>query len=290
LYKIFFPILLLLLPFNCRKERSVVAKVNDSVLTLKELRETIPSIYEGKPPWEEMKSWVERWVESQMLYQEAMRRGLDKDGEVRKRIEEATKGILIAELLDREIEGGGEEEAFRYYRAHPKEFTRQEDEVRVSEIFVSGIKEAKKIIRRLREGEDFAELAAKYSLAPSAAKGGDLSYFTRDSLPAHLAKAASSTPLGNISEPIKGDDGYYIILVTDSKKKGTVRDFGLIRRELLHRLSVLQGRENLKDLLRKLKGEFEVEINYPLLASAGLADTSFSVGDTARVGKNRDRY
>lgn len=290
MYKIFFPILLLLLPFNCRKERSVVAEVNDSVLTLKELRETIPSIYEGKPPWEEMKSWVQRWVESQMLYQEALRRGLDKDGEVRKRIEEATKGILIAELLDREIKGGGEEEAFRYYQAHPEEFTRQEDEVRVSEIFVSGIKEAKKIIRRLREGEDFAELAAKYSLASSAAKGGDLGYFTRDSLPPHLAKAASSTPLGNISEPIKGDDGYYIILVTDRKKKGTVRDFGLIRRELLHRLSVLQGRENLKDLLRKLKGEFDVEINYPLLASAGLADTSFSVGDTTRVGKNKDRY
>jgi len=292
LYKIVFltPLFLVLLLFGCREERPSIAKVNGSVLTLEELKERLPSSYEGKLSWEEVKGWVERWVDSQMLYQEALRRGLDKDDGVRKRIEEATKGILIAELLDREIKGGGEDEAFSYYRTHPEEFTRQEDEVRASEILVPSLKEAKKIIGRLGKGEGFAELAAKYSLAPSATKGGDIGYLTRDSLPPYLTKAIFSTPLGNISQPIKGDDGYHILLVTDRKIKGTVRDFALVKGELLNRLSVLQGREGLKELLRKLKGEFEVEINYPLLASAGLADTSFSVGDSSEVGKFRDSY
>ncbi len=292
LHKVVFltPLFLVLLLFGCREERPNIAKVNDSILTLEELKERLPSSYEGKLSWEEVEGWVERWVDSQMLYQEALRRELDKDDGVRKRIEEATKGILIAELLDREIKGGGEEETFSYYRAHPEEFTRQEDEVRASEILVPSLKEAKKIIGRLRKGEGFAELAAKYSLAPSATKGGDIGYLTRDNLPPYLTKAIFSTPLGNISQPIKGDDGYHILLVTDRKKKGTVRDFALVKGELLNRLSVLQGREGLKELLRKLKGEFEVEINYSLLASAGLADTTFSVSDSSKVGKLRDPY
>jgi len=284
-------LLLLAFPlFNCQRKEQVVARVNNSDLTLQELRGKLSSSYQGKLSWEEVKGWVERWANSELLYQEALRRGLDKDEEVRMKIEDTTKGILVAALLDKEIKGGGEDEAFRYYQTHPEEFTRQEDEVRASEILVPSLKEAKKIIGRLRKGEGFAELAAKYSLAPSATKGGDMGFFTRDSFPSHLAKAAFPTPLGNISQPIKGANGYHILLITDRQKKGTVRDFALIKGELLNRLSILQGREGFKELLRRLRREFAVEINYPLLVSAGLADTTFSGGDTSEVGKFRDSY
>ena len=293
LYKIFFlsPLFLILFLINCQEKEHVVARVNGSHLTLQELKDKLSSFHQGKLTWEGTKSWVERWVDSELLYHEALRRGLDKDVEVKERIEEAIKGIIVAELLEREIKGGDEGEAFRYYRAHPEEFTRQEDEVRVSEIMVSGLKEARDLVRRLRRGEDFTELAARYSLAPTATKGGDMGYFTREGLPPYLAKAAFSTPLGNISGPIKGDDGYYhIILVTDRQPKGTVRDFALIKEGLFNRLSVLRGRESLNALLRRLKRRFKVEVNYSLLASAGLADSSISMGDTLKMGKHREPH
>jgi len=292
LFRIFtLSLLLMALPLlNCQEKEQVVAKVNNSALTLQELKERLPSSYQGRISWKELKGWVERWTNSELLYQEALRRGLDRDTEVKRRIEDATKGILIAELLDEEIKGGGEGEAFRYYQTHPEEFTREEDEVRASEILVSSLKEARKIIRRLKKGEGFAELATKYSLAPSAPQGGDMGYFTRDSLPSYLAKAAFSTPLGNVSPPIKGGDGYHILLITDRQRKGTVRDFAFVKGGLLNRLSVLQGREGYRELLRRLKGKFRVEVNYSLLASAGLADTTFSVGDSTEVGKFRDQY
>ena len=60
----------------------------------------------------------------------------------------------------------------------------------------------------------FAELAKTESACPSSAKGGDLGAFTHGAMVPEFDKAAFSLPVGKVSEPVKTQFGYHLILVT----------------------------------------------------------------------------
>jgi peptidyl-prolyl cis-trans isomerase SurA len=84
------------------------------------------------------------------------------------------------------------------------------------------------IRKKIINGADFAEMARKYSDDPSArdlpeaknrsprkGNGGDLGYFTAFYMVYPFENAAYSTPIGEISMPIRTQFGYHIIKVTD---------------------------------------------------------------------------
>jgi len=64
---------------------------------------------------------------------------------------------------------------------------------------------------------NLAEAAAEVSLCPSGAQGGDLGYFEKGQMAPEFEKAAFSLPLGEISEPVKTQFGWHLIVVTDKK-------------------------------------------------------------------------
>jgi len=95
--------------------------------------------------------------------------------------------------------------------------------VSISIIKVDTEGEAKDILKKAREGEDFAGLAKKYSKDHTANKGGDYGYRAKRILRKDFAEAASSMKIGDISEPVKADDGYYIVKLTDHKEEATAK-------------------------------------------------------------------
>ncbi|MDD5593727.1 MAG: peptidylprolyl isomerase [Candidatus Margulisbacteria bacterium] len=91
-------------------------------------------------------------------------------------------------------------------------------EVRASHILITTEAEAKNILQELRQGADFAALAKKYSRDPgSAAKGGDLGYFSAGNMVEAFEKAAFALKPGETSGIIKTPFGYHILKVTDSR-------------------------------------------------------------------------
>lgn len=69
-----------------------------------------------------------------------------------------------------------------------------------------------------KEGADFAELAKANSTGPSAPTGGDLDFFAKEAMVAPFADAAFAMQVGEISDPVKSEFGYHIILVTDRRE------------------------------------------------------------------------
>ncbi len=91
------------------------------------------------------------------------------------------------------------------------------DRVKVKHIVVDEEQLAKDIIKKLEAGEDFEELAKEYSKEPAAQQtGGELDYFSRDAnMAPEFKEAAFSLEIGKISEPVKTEFGYHVIIVED---------------------------------------------------------------------------
>ena len=68
-------------------------------------------------------------------------------------------------------------------------------------------------MQKARDGQDFAELAKKYSEGPSRDKGGDLGTFRREAMVKPFADKAFSMKAGEISDPVRTQFGWHIIKV-----------------------------------------------------------------------------
>ncbi len=267
------------------KDEKVIARVNGAELTLDDLYAEIPEYYLHSITHDQKLRFVERWINGELLYQEALRRGLQKEDPIREKVLAAEKNILIAELIQRELEERvqiPEEEVQQYYQDHLEDFTRKADEVRASQILVPTLEEANRIKKELEAGEDFARLAREFSVDPTAEQGGDLGYFAREDVLAAVAKAAFSLSPGVFSGPIKTEFGYHLIVVTDVKKKGSVRSLDLVREEILGGFSADKELDQLYLFLQELREENTVTQNPELLNMVSSAETSIAVssGDT----------
>lgn len=87
-------------------------------------------------------------------------------------------------------------------------------EMRISAIVVKEAEKAKEIWQQLQNGADFAELAKQYSIGPNRNEGGDLGYFIAGDMMKELNEVATGLRIGEFSEPIKVENGYYILLKT----------------------------------------------------------------------------
>lgn len=110
-----------------------------------------------------------------------------------------------------------EKELKTYFKENKDTFS-QEEQVQASHILVEDKDTAQEVEKKIKKGEDFAELASEYSTdTASASNGGNLDYFGKGVMDEGFEKAAFSMKIDEISDPIKTDYGYHIIKVTGKK-------------------------------------------------------------------------
>ena len=99
------------------KDKSpVIAEVDDSRLTVEELREHENNASLSKSEWA---SSVEYWINFEVMYKEALKRNLQKDPAVKKLIKDAEKKILVDRLrlsIDNSVNLENESEMQEYYK------------------------------------------------------------------------------------------------------------------------------------------------------------------------------
>ena len=73
------------------------------------------------------------------------------------------------------------------------------------------------VMRQVRSGGDFAKIAATYSDASDALKGGELGWRPKDRLPELFVDAVANLKTGQISQMIKSPNGFHIVKLIDQR-------------------------------------------------------------------------
>jgi peptidyl-prolyl cis-trans isomerase D len=116
----------------------------------------------------------------------------------------------------------------KYYKENKEENYKEEEKRRIQYALfelkptssdTTEIKDfAVALIDSLNNGSDFARLAETYSEDPgSGSKGGDLGFFTRETMVKPFSDAAFSAEIGEVVGPVLSQHGFHIIKVEDKK-------------------------------------------------------------------------
>ncbi len=81
--------------------------------------------------------------------------------------------------------------------------------------------QAEKVLAMARDGEDFKDLARKYSTMPSAGDGGDIGIFQLDEMAPYMREAVQSLKPGEVSDIIDTPEGYQFFKLINSED-GTI--------------------------------------------------------------------
>jgi len=123
--------------------------------------------------------------------------------------------------------------------------------------------EAKALAKELRSralaGEDFSELAKEYSEdIGSAQEGGDLGWTSPGQMVPEFEAAMANTPVGEISEPIRTQFGWHILLVEDRREQDMTDQ--ATRNMAMNYLHNRKYQEELDAWLRQIRDEAFVDI------------------------------
>src|SRR5207244_11849269 len=174
---------------------------------------------------------------------------------------------LTSQVLQREVYGRvviTTEEMKKYYDANIKAFVRHEG-IRVREISVytenrgpdeieSQRKKIEEALAAVKKGDNFAEVASKYSESQTAQEGGDLGFFVKGELAQPLEEVASKLNKGQVSEVITLK-GALMILKVEDKHDGGILPFELAQKEIQDSLWQQGVQPKIREFLTKLRSD-----------------------------------
>lgn len=163
--------------------------------------------------------------------------------------------VLSLDELAQQMDAG-EDEVKKYYDEHNAQYQEQEQR-RASHILIAASPadkaaaraEAEKILKDVKQSPaKFEALAKQYSKDPgSAAKGGDLGFFSRGMMVKSFEDAAFAMKDGEISGLVPSDFGFHIIKLT-AIKQGGVRSLGEVKGEIVQELKMQKAGKKFAEL------------------------------------------
>jgi len=188
------------------------------------------------------------------------------------------KGIAYQKLFESRFDDKvniTEEDARKYYSENQQQFEIPE-QVGASHILIkpdtsdpnvepalakaAAKAKAGELLKQIKDGDDFAELALANSGCPSSARGGDLGFFSRGRMVPAFEEAAFALEVGQVSDIVETQFGYHIIKVTD-RKDASATMFEQKKDDILKLLTQTRQAELAEEYIESLKAQ--ANIVYP---------------------------
>src|SRR6516162_10615712 len=211
--------------------------------------------------------------------------------------------LLTQEVIRREVGSHitiGHDDEMKYYEEHKAEFVRPEQvALRAIEIKTEGKKEseipelkakADKLLQRVKEGEDFAELAKRFSDGSTAQQGGFLGVYKRGELSKSIEDQVFTMKKNQLTGVIETKQGYLILQVLERYEAG-VQPYEKVTNEIMDRLYSERMEPALRDYLKTLREQSYVVIKpgYQDMAGGGNSEIE-EVSATPEVAKEKKQH
>jgi len=245
-------------------DNKVLAKVNGREITENDMQVAMskfPAEKRGQFYSEEgKKQLLDHLISFELIYNDALEKGLEQDETYLSELETYKKEILTQVGITKILAGVTvtDQEVEDYYTANKANF-KTEGAITAKHILVETEEKAAEIRTELENGKDFAEAAEEYSMCPSKAEGGSLGQFSRGQMVPEFENAAYSLEVGVLSEPIRTQFGVHIIKV-EGKQDDILKSFDEVKDSIKNNL--LGERHNFKFLeySESLKSKYYIEV------------------------------
>ena len=155
-------------------------------------------------------------------------------------------------LADMEEPASPDEETLKSLYDDNLELYTNSERRRAQHILVENEELAKELLEQINQGADFSELAIVNSKDTSSnEKGGDLGFFEKDLMGAEFDEAAFAMNVGEVSEIVSTDYGYFHIIKLTDIEVETVQSFDDVTEQLVALNKKNVSKKMLFDLLEE---------------------------------------
>jgi peptidyl-prolyl cis-trans isomerase SurA len=214
--------------------------------------------------------------------------------------------ILTQKVVSQEVGSHisiGESDARKYYDAHKTEFVRPE-QVALREIIVSTEgkkdtelpdlkKKAETALKRVKDGEDFGEIAKRLSDGTTKEQGGYIGMFKRGELAKQLEEVVFKMKRNELTDVIETKQGYLVFQVLEHYDEGE-QGFDKVKNEIMDRLYNEKLEPAVREYLKTLREQSYVVIKpgYAELAGGGNSEIQEvnATPEASKAKKGRKKF
>ena len=247
-------------------EGQVYATVNREQLTESDLRALVPSGFYDRLTAEHKANIVDEWIQKELLYQEALGEGIDREPQIQHLLENTKRELLSNELLERQLANipePSESELKDFYDRNKDLFILESAEYLVKYALFDTKEDVNNFHRLVRRDENFSDLARKSSKDPSSQDGGNLGIVNEDLVEPSVWEAIIATRtkygLHSISDPFTVLDGWACIIIDEMYEAGTIKPYEHVK-DLVSDMYSAEKRETAKqELINQLSGKSDID-------------------------------
>jgi len=208
--------------------------------------------------------------------------------------------LLTQEVIRREVGSHiniGRDDAMKYYEAHKKEYVMPEQvALRAIEISTDGKseadladlkKKAEGLLQRIKDGEDFATLAKRFSDGSTAQQGGYLGTYKRGELAKQLEEQVFGMKKNQLTDVIETKQGFLVLQVLERFEEGE-QPFDKVENKIMDQLYSERMEPSLREYLKTLREQSYVVVKpgYQDMAGGGNSEIE-EVSATPEASKTK---
>ena len=246
----------------------VLAKVNGTPITEDDLRLSARTAHGMAPEGEKLRA-LDDVIQGELLYQEGLRLGLDKDpgylkemAKMEKQLANMKRGEITRRLYNTQVASKVEitnQEAQEYYN---KNVDQIQAELRLGMIKFSNKEEAEATLKKIRSGEPFkkvAEANLPQGMPATHRPPWDLGFVTWDRIPDEFWPAVYKLKPGEVSDVVSSKRSGFHIFTLLEKRKNSKMEFSQVSGLIMTRLRDRKIMESFENYIAKLKKDAKIE-------------------------------
>lgn len=209
-------------------------------------------------------------------------------------------GLLTKKVISSEVGSHisiPKDEVQKYYEAHKQDFIRPEqvalrsieintagkDEAEVAELK----KKADTALKRIKDGEDFGEIAKRYSDGATAKQGGYLGIYKRGELSKQLEDVVFTLKKNGLTDVMETKQGFLVMQVLEHYDEGQ-QSLAKVENEIMDKLYGERMEPALRDYLKTLREQSYVVVKPGYQDAAGGSNSEIQeVSATPEVTKTK---